>query len=108
MPTRRRMISEALAVWDTEGMTITGVYIEKGTFQQMRDGRPVDVAKYTLKNDVATIIVNGTYDIDAAMARVEIGETVEITYKGEAVTSAGFKVKKFEVAVHEEYTEGGE
>ena len=98
---RRRMVSESLAQWDKEGLTISGVYVEKGSFQQMRDGKAVDVPKYTLKNEVATIVVNGTLDINAAMENVQIGETVEIVYKGEVVTAAGYRVKKFEVYVHD-------
>jgi len=98
---RRRMVSESLVHWDTEGMTITGVYTEKGSFPQMRDGKPVEVPKYTLTNDVATIVVNGTQDLNAAFAKIEIGQTVEIMYKGEAVTATGFKVKKFEVYIHD-------
>lgn len=103
-PVRRRMISRQLARFIEEGFSITGVLQEKGT--QVINGN--EVGRYILKNEVAEMIVNGTAQIDEAMANAEIGQMLEIKFMHEALTTNGFKVKQFEVYVLGEETEGDE
>lgn len=102
---RRRLVSDQQAQWTSEGQTMTGVYksVEQVPYQDKT------LNKYVFENDVGQMVVMGTSQIDTAMARVHVGETIEITYKGTAPTSSGFHVKLFEVAVLEaEEGEDGE
>lgn len=95
---RRKMISTQLAKFDTEGITLTGVLEVKEL--QFLQGK--EVGRYVLKNEAATFIVNGTAQIDEAMAHAEVGQTIEILYLGSAVTGSGWTVKRFEVYILEE------
>lgn len=94
---RRRMISTQLAKFDTPGITYTGVLMVKE--QQTLSNN--EVGRYVMKNDEAVFIVNGTVQLDEAMANAEVGQTIEILYIGESTTSAGWHVKNFEVYVLE-------
>lgn len=98
---RRRMVSKQLAKFEVENQTVVGVLTVKDTQTLLRDGEPHEIGRYEITNDLGTMIVNGTTQIDEALESVKIGETVEILYLGEQQTSRGFTVKKFEVYVHE-------
>ena len=100
---RRKMISTQLAKFDTEGIGVTGVL----TVKELQTLQGKEVGRYVLENDAATIIVNGTSQIDEAMTKAEVGQTIEIIYLGSAVTGAGWTVKRFEVYILEEEEEDG-
>lgn len=103
---RRRMVSKQLAKFEVENQTVIGTLAVKETQTLMRDGEPHEIGRYEITNEVGTMIVNGTTQIDEAMENVAVGDTVELVYMGEQQTSRGFMVKKFEVFIHEE--EGGD
>lgn len=98
---RRRMISKQLAKFEVANQTVIGTLTVKETQTLMRDGEPHEIGRYEINNEVGTMIVNGTTQIDEAMVNAEIGDTVELVYMGEQQTSRGFMVKKFEVFVHD-------
>lgn len=92
---RRRMISQQLARFTSEGQSITGLLKEKGT--QVINEKTI--GRYILENEVGTMIVNGTAQIDEAMVVAEIGQLLEIKFIQEVMTTNGFYVKQFEVYV---------
>ena len=96
-PMRRRMVSTQLYA-PSEGQTTVGRLTEKGT--QTLQGK--EVGRYVLTNEAATIIVNGTVQLDEAFAKVQEGDMIELLYLGTAPTSNGFNVKRFEVYVLED------
>ena len=98
---RRRMVSKQLAKFEVENQSVVGVLTVKETQTLLRDGEPHDIGRYEITNELGTMIVNGTTQIDEALTNVDIGQTVEILYLGDQQTSRGFTVKKFEVYVIE-------
>lgn len=100
----RKMISRQLAKFTKEGQSITGVLMEKGT--QTINGK--EIGRYILGNEVATMIVNGTVQIDEAMVNANVGDMLELVFIAEVPTSNGFKVKQFEVYVLGEGEEDGQ
>lgn len=95
---RRKMISTQLARFTNEGQSITGLLTIKET--QTINGK--EIGRYVLKNDVATMILNGTVQLDEAFVNAEVGDMIEVVYLGEFPTSNGFKVRGFEVYILEE------
>lgn len=99
----RKMISRQLAKFTKEGQSITGRLEEKGL--QTINGK--EIGRYILKNDVATMIVNGTVQIDEAMVNATVGDMLELIFIAEVPTSNGFKVRQFEVYILEDGEEDG-
>ena len=99
----RKMISRQLAKFTQEGQSITGVLEEKGL--QTINGK--EIGRYILKNEVATMIVNGTVQIDEAMVNATVGDMLELIFIAEVPTSNGFKVKQFEVYILDASEEDG-
>lgn len=104
MAPRRKMISRQLAKFTQEGQSITGKLEEKGV--QTINGR--ELGRYIMSNEVCTMIVNGTVQIDEAMASAAVGDILELVFIAEVPTSNGFKVKQFEVYILSDGEEDGE
>ena len=97
--TRRIMVSEQFIQFNDEGTSYTGklARLDPGTFLQ--DGEEREVRRYTLTNDRAKLVFNGTLNLDKGLEGVKDGEEVEILYVGSDDLGEGRKVKKFEVYV---------
>jgi len=93
MPERRRMVSKQLATFSETDQWLKGTVVvkEEQTVNERTIGR------YEIHNPEGMWILNGTQQIDEAFVNLEVGAMVEIHYLGEAITSNGFKVKRFEI-----------
>ena len=97
---RRRMISKQLIRFE-EGVSYVGTL----TVKERQTINEKEIGRYELDGGAVQMVVNGTVQLDEAMAHAEVGQMIEIVYLGEASTASGFKVKRFEVYV---LTEEGE
>lgn len=102
---RRRLVSDQQVQFTGEGQTVVGKYKD---VEEVYMATGTKLNKYIFENELGIMIIMGTSQIDTAMARVNVGEMVEVTYKGTVPTSNGFHVKLFEVAVLEDAENDGE
>lgn len=98
---RRKMLSTGNVEFSSPGVCFVGKYVD----HTQVDYQDKILEKYTFQNEVGTFVMMGSMQLDPAMAQAEIGEMLEITYKGTVPTSKGNSVKLFDVVVLEE---GGE
>lgn len=95
---RRKMLSKGNVEFSSPGVCFLGKYTEHDTVPY----QDRVLQKYVFKNEVGTFVMMGSTQLDPAMAEAEIGDMLEITYKGTQPTSNGFSVKLFEVVRLEE------
>jgi hypothetical protein len=92
---RRKMIIPVLFKFEGIGDSVRGfLTIRESQFIQ---GKPA--MRYVLKDNDQLHILNGTVQIDDALAAVETGEFVEIILTGIVTTQAGFNLRQFDVFV---------
>lgn len=92
---RRIMVSEQFIQFNEEGVSYTGTLLRLDPGSMEQDGEMREVARYSLTNDRAKMVFNGTLNLDKGLAGVKDGEEVEIRYDGSDDLGQGRSVKKF-------------
>lgn len=96
---RRIMVSEQFIQFNDEGVSYTGQLARLDPGHMEQDGQMREVRRYSLTNDRAKMVFNGTLNLDKGLEGVQDGEDVEILYVGSDPLAEGRSVKKFEVYV---------
>lgn len=95
---RHKMEIPVLFQFPGIGATCEGFLAAKAT--QVIQGKTV--GRFIIKNGEKLQVLNGTVQLDDAMAQVMVGEYVTITFTGELPTQGGYSVRQFDVFVGEE------
>lgn len=97
---KRRLLGTQFLKLDTPGQTFQGTLVGRDAINLGGNS----TYRYTLEADGATYRMNGTDQLDDALADAELGTEVEIKFIGLERTLNGYEVKKYEVSALE-YTE---
>jgi hypothetical protein len=77
--------------FEDKGDVLEGTLVEKVTLT--KDGRSFQ--KYTFKTDSGYVSTLGSHQIDSALASINTGTLVRITYQGDKKLGGGKRVKQF-------------